>query len=67
MAISKGKIITWFNGRWHDENLTIIHAADHVAWLGSQVFDGARQFDGVMPDLDLHCARLVNSAQVLNM
>ena len=30
----------------------------HAAWLGSMVFDGARAFEGVTPDLDLHCARV---------
>ena len=67
MAIGKGRIITWFDGDWHEGNLPVIRAADHVAWLGSQVFDGARKFQGVMPDLDLHCARLVRSAQALDM
>lgn len=67
MAIGNGKIITWFDGDWHEGNLPIIRAADHVAWLGSQVFDGARRFQGVMPDLDRHCARLIRSARVLGM
>ncbi|CUH67686.1 Branched-chain-amino-acid aminotransferase [Thalassovita gelatinovora] len=67
MAIGKGKITTWFEGKWQDGNTPIIGAADHVAWLGSQVFDGARSFEGVMPDLDLHCARLLRSAQALGM
>ena len=67
MAINSGKIRTYVNGTWHDGNIPIINAADHVAWLGSQVFDGARKFDGVMPDLDLHCARLIRSAEALGM
>lgn len=33
----------------------------------SIVFDGARAFDGVVPDLDLHCARAVASARVLGL
>ena len=37
----------------------------HAAWLGSSVFDGARAFEGVTPDLDLHCARINNSAPKL--
>jgi len=37
----------------------------HAAWLCSIVFDGARAFEGVMPDLDLHCARVNDSAQKL--
>lgn len=69
MAIGKGgRVITWFEGNWHEGNIPVIKAADHVAWLGSQVFDGgARKFQGVMPDLDLHCARLIRSAQALDM
>ena len=31
-------------------------------WLGSTVFDGARAFEGVTPDLDRHCARVNESA-----
>ena len=34
----------------------------HAAWLGSTVFDGARAFEGVAPDLDRHCARVNWSA-----
>jgi len=37
----------------------------HAAWLCSVVFDGARAFEGVTPDLELHCARVNNSASKL--
>jgi branched-chain amino acid aminotransferase len=30
--------------------------------MGSSVFDGARRFEGVFPDLNLHCARVNQSA-----
>lgn len=66
MAIG-GDIATWVNGRWAHEDLPVIRAADHGAWLGSGVFDGARQFDGRRPDLDLHCARLIRSAQAMGL
>ncbi len=66
MAVGK-EIVTWFKGAWHQGSAPIIGAADHAAWLGSQVFDGARQFEGVRPDLDLHAARIVRSAQVMGM
>ena len=66
MAIG-GRILTWFEGKWHEGNIPVIRAADHAAWLGSQVFDGARRFEGVMPDLDLHCERIVRSAEALGM
>jgi branched-chain amino acid aminotransferase len=35
----------------------------HAAWLGSTVFDGARTFDGLAPDLDRHMARINESAR----
>ena len=66
MAVGK-EIVTWVDGQWHRGNAPIIGAADHAAWLGSQVFDGARQFERVRPDLDLHAARIIRSAEVMNM
>lgn len=66
MAI--GKIIhTWFEGRWVEGNLPIMGAADHGTWQGTLVFDGARAFEGVTPDLDLHSARLARSARAMGM
>jgi branched-chain amino acid aminotransferase len=61
------EIVTWVDGAWHHGSAPIIGAADHAAWLGSQVFDGARQFDGVRPDLDLHSARIIRSAEAMGM
>lgn len=58
-------IRTYFNGLWHDGDAMVIRAADHGAWLGSSVFDGARYVQGVSPDLDLHCARVNRSAEAL--
>jgi len=58
-------IRTYFNGSWHNEDVAIMRAADHGAWLGSGVFDGARYFDGVAPDLLAHCERVVRSAKAL--
>ncbi|PCH70260.1 MAG: branched chain amino acid aminotransferase [Rhodobacteraceae bacterium] len=58
-------ILTYFNGKWHKGDVPIISAADHGAWLGSGVFDGARFFDGLAPDLDKHCARVNRSAAAL--
>ena len=60
-------IWTWFEGTWHQGNFPIMGASDHGAWLGSSVFDGARAFEGVAPDLDLHCARCVASARVMGL
>ncbi|MBT8425253.1 MAG: branched-chain amino acid aminotransferase [Silicimonas sp.] len=58
-------IRTYFNGTWHNSDVPIMTAADHGAWLGSGVFDGARFFDGVAPDLAAHCERVNNSARAL--
>jgi len=53
---------TFFQGDWHEGNIPIMGPRTHAAWLGSSVFDGARAFEGVTPDLDLHCARVNASA-----
>lgn len=64
MAVGKN-IRTYFDGQWHDGDAPIMRAADHGAWLGSSVFDGARFFDGLTPDLDAHCDRVNRSAKAL--
>lgn len=64
MAISDN-IRTYFEGRWHDGNTPIMRAADHGSWLGTTVFDGARFFEGMTPDLEPHLARVNRSARAL--
>jgi branched-chain amino acid aminotransferase len=56
------KTWTFFEGAWHEGNIGIMGPRTHGAWLGSTVFDGARFFEGVAPDLDLHCQRVNRSA-----
>lgn len=58
-------IRTYFEGSWHEGDLPVMRAADHAMWLGSSVFDGARYFDGIAPDLWAHCARVNRSAEAL--
>jgi branched-chain amino acid aminotransferase len=53
---------TFFEGAWHEGNVPIMGPRTHAAWLGSTVFDGARAFEGVTPDLAAHCARVNQSA-----
>jgi len=53
---------TFFEGDWHEGNVPIMGPRTHAAWLASTVFDGARAFEGVAPDLDRHCARVNQSA-----
>lgn len=64
MAIGSN-IRTWFDGQWHDGDVSIMSAADHGAWLGTTVFDGARLVNGLTPDLEAHCARTNRSAKAL--
>jgi branched-chain amino acid aminotransferase len=61
--------VTWtfVDGDWHEGNPPLIGPRSHAMWLGSTVFDGARWFDGVAPDLDLHCARVNASAEALGL
>jgi branched-chain amino acid aminotransferase len=59
------KTVTFFEGAWHDGNVPIMGPRTHAAWLGTSVFDGARAFEGVTPDLDLHCARINESVKAM--
>ena len=59
------KTWTYFEGGWHEGNTPIMGVRSHASWLCSVVFDGARAFEGVTPDLDLHCARVNDSAEKL--
>jgi len=56
---------TFYEGRWIEGNPPILGPRDHAFWLASSVFDGARAFDGVAPDLDRHCARVNRSAKTM--
>jgi branched-chain amino acid aminotransferase len=67
MAASPALSATWtyIDGEWHEGNVLMWGARTHSIWLGSSVFDGARVFEGVAPDLDLHCARVNGSAKTM--
>ena len=56
---------TFLDGEWFEGNRPILGPRSHAFWLGSSVFDGARAFEGVTPDLDLHCERLNRSARAM--
>lgn len=58
---------TYYKGDWHQGDVRILGAASHATWLGSLVFDGARLFEGVAPDLDKHSARVNASALALDL
>jgi len=58
---------TYLDGSWQEGNVPIMGVRTHAAWLGSSVFDGARVFEGVMPDLEKHCRRVNDSAGKLGL
>lgn len=58
---------TFIDGRWIEGDAPVLTARSHAAWLGSTVFDGARAFEGVTPDLEAHCARVNDSALALGL
>ena len=56
---------TFLDGEWFEGNRPMLGPRSHAFWLASSVFDGARAFEGVAPDLDKHCARLNRSARTM--
>src|SRR5260370_31280941 len=56
---------TFLDGEWLEGNHPILGARTHAFWLGTSVFDGARAFEGVTPDLHQHCARLNRPAKAI--
>lgn len=59
--------ICYYNGTWGTGEVPLMTSATNAAWLANAVFDGARAFEGVAPDLDLHCQRSIRSAEGLLM
>ncbi len=57
-----GKAWTYVDGQWLDGNPKVMGPMTHSVWLSTLIFDGARAFEGVTPDLDRHCERAVRSA-----
>jgi branched-chain amino acid aminotransferase len=56
--------IFWHAGKWYeDAQPKLLGPMDHAMWMASVAFDGARGFDGLAPDLDRHCARLIDSTR----
>ena len=58
---------TYFEDAWHEGNVGLFGPRTHALWLGSVVFDGARAFEGVTPDLDRHCMRIGDSASRMGL
>ncbi len=58
---------TYVDGDWIEGNPPLVGPRSHAMWLASSVFDGARWFEGVTPDLDRHCERVNASARALGL
>jgi branched-chain amino acid aminotransferase len=63
--VTWSKTVTFFEDDWHEGNVPIMGVRTHATWLCTSVFDGARAFEGTVPDLDLHCARVNESAKAM--
>ena len=61
------KTLTYFEGAWHEGNVPIIGVRSHASWLASSVFDGARAFERVTPDLERHLGRINRSAATMHL
>jgi branched-chain amino acid aminotransferase len=59
--------ICYVDGKWGGSAVPIMTSDTNAAWLANVVFDGARAFEGVAPDLDLHCQRVIRSARGLHL
>src|ERR1700752_391381 len=59
--------ICYFRGQWAEGAVPLMTSATNAAWLANTVFDGARAFEGVAPDLDRHCERIIRSAHTLGL
>jgi branched-chain amino acid aminotransferase len=58
---------SWIDGEWISGNPPIIGPLTNAAWMATVVFDGARAYDGLAPDLDLHAERCIASALALGL
>lgn len=59
--------ICYLEGKWAEGSVPLMSSTTNAAWLANTVFDGARAFEGVAPDLDRHCERVVRSAEGLGL
>ena len=64
---SHSKTWTFFDGKWHEGNPGLMGPRTHAFWLASSVFDGARFFEGVAPDMARHAERVNVSAGKLGL
>ena len=59
--------IVWFDGEWNDGTKPIMSTMSQSYMHGSTIFDGARAYNGSIPDLHKHCERLINSSKIFGL
>ena len=59
--------LTYYEGDFVEGNPMIMGPMDQSFWFATMIFDGARSFDGVLPDIERHCGRCLNSARIMGM
>jgi branched-chain amino acid aminotransferase len=59
--------LVFTEGRWVEGNPPVMGPLDQSFWMATMVFDGGRIFDGLAPDLDLHMARAIRSAETMGL
>jgi branched-chain amino acid aminotransferase len=57
----------WHDGDWREKEERLLTPKDNSFWMGNAVFDGGRSVKGLIPDLDRHCNRAVESASRMLM
>jgi branched-chain amino acid aminotransferase len=67
MSDTDQRAITWIDGNWIEGNPPLLGPMTHATWMASVVFHGARSIGRLAPDLDLHCARIIQSAEVMGL
>ena len=66
-TVAHSETWTFVDGDWVDGNPGLMGPRSHAFWQASSVFDGARFFEGVMPDIARHAARVNTSALALGL
>ena len=64
-SLMKRRSFTWKDGIWVEGNQPMLGPMSHAWWMASSVFDGARSFQQLAPDLDRHCC-LVESGKAFH-
>ncbi len=62
-GVQEGRALHYIEGAWQEGNPPLLGPMTHASWMSSIVFDGARAFEGLTPDLDRHCDRLIATTQ----